>query len=314
VRALTYEGYGPVQVLAVREVTDPRPEPGEVLVRVRAAALNPKDVMLRKGRFRLLSGARFPKIVGLDFAGEIVGAGRGTRTPGQGTQVFGFLGGWSALRGTVAQYLVASPREVAPMPHACSFEEAAAIPLAGSTALQALRDLARVRSGARICIHGASGGVGTFAIQIAKFLGAIVTTTSSAASRPLCLALGADEALDYAVADPFTNRSFDVVFDAFGNRSLSEARHALTAHGVYVTTVPSRRILLDTLRTFIGYPRARLVAVRSRAADLEQLARLVDEGRLRPQIDRVVPLTEAVEAVRHLETRHAHGKVIIRIE
>ncbi len=146
-RALAYERYGPVDVLTVREIPAPQPGAGQVLVRVRAAALNPKDVMVRKGRFRLISGGRFPKIVGLDFAGEVAGTGRAARAYREGTRVFGFVGGWSALRGSVADYLVASERELAAMPRSCSFEEAAAIPLAGSTALQALRDLAAVRSG-----------------------------------------------------------------------------------------------------------------------------------------------------------------------
>ncbi len=136
-RALAYERYGPVDVLTVREIPAPQPGAGQVLVRVRAAALNPKDVMVRKGRFRLISGGRFPKIVGLDFAGEVAGTGRAARAYREGTRVFGFVGGWSALRGSVADYLVASERELAAMPRSCSFEEAAAIPLAGSTALQA---------------------------------------------------------------------------------------------------------------------------------------------------------------------------------
>lgn len=313
-RALAYERYGPVDVLAIRDVPAPRPGAGQVLVRVRAAALNPKDVMVRKGRFRLLSGRRFPKIMGLDVAGEVAGAGRGARAYREGLRVFGFVDGWSARRGTVAEYVVASEHELAAMPRSCSFEEAAAVPLAGSTALQALRDLAGVRSGARVCIHGASGGVGTFAVQIAKLLGATVTATCSAASRPLCLALGADEAVDYAAGDPFARSTFEVVFDAYGNRSLARVRHALAADGVYVTTVPSTRILLDTARTLVGRPRARLVVVQPRVADLQHLARLVDEGRLRPHIDRIVPLREATDAVRHLETRHAHGKVVIRID
>ena len=314
-RALAYDRYGPVDVLAVREVGTPRPGTGELLVRVQAAALNPKDVMLRKGRFRVLSGARFPKIVGLDFAGEIVDLGRGARGHRQGDRVFGGLNHWSALRGTAAEYVVASARQLAAMPPTCSFEEAAAIPVAGSTALQALRDLARVRPGDRVCIHGASGGVGTFATQIAKALGAQVTTTSGGASLALCEALGADEALDYATADPFSgDRVFEAVFDVFGNRSLSMVRRGLAADGIYVTTVPSRRIFLDTASTLVRKPRARLVVVRLRTADLEQLARFVEDGRLRPHIDRVVPFADAIEAVRHLETRHAHGKVVIRIE
>lgn len=315
VRALAYDRYGSVDVLAVREVGLPRPGPGEVLVRVRAAALNPKDVMLRQGRYRVFSGNHFPKIVGLDFAGEIVELGGGVRGHREGDKVFGAFNHWSALRGAVAEYVAASTRQIAAMPRTCSFEEAAAIPIAGSTALQALRDVARARPGDDVCIHGASGGVGTFAIQIAKAMGTRVTTTSSGGSLALCVALGADEALDYATADPFSGkRLFQVVLDAFGNRTLSIVRPGLAASGTYVTTVPSRRIFLDTARTLLRTPRARLVAVRIRTEDLEALALLVDQGRLRSRIDRVVSLMDAAEAVRHLETRHAHGKIVIRID
>ena len=251
--------------------------------------------------------------MGLDFAGEIAGLGRGTRGYHQGDRAFGFLSHWSAIRGTVAEYVTAPTRHLAAMPRGRPLEEAAAVPLAGSTALQALRDIARVRPGDRVCIHGASGGVGTFAIQIAKLLGAHVTTTSGAASRTLCLALGADEALDYAATDAFSGgRVFRVVFDVFGNLLLSRVRHALATGGVYVATVPSPRSLLLTALTLVGSPHARLVIVRPRTADLVSLARFVEDGRLHPQIDRVFPLAEAADAVRHLETWHAHGKVVVR--
>jgi NADPH:quinone reductase-like Zn-dependent oxidoreductase len=314
-KALTYDGYGSSNVLAVREITAPRPQRGEVLVHVRAAALNPKDVFIRRGRFRLVSGSRFPKIVGLDFAGEIVERGRGPPRGSEERQVFGFFDHWSALRGTVAEYVTAPAHQLAAIPRGCSFEEAAAVPLAGSTALQALRDVAHVRAGDRVYIHGASGGVGTFAIQIAKALGAHVTTTSSAPSRELCSALGADDALDYAAIGGLPrDRDFRVVLDVFGNLSLSRVRSSLAADGVYVTTVPSLRIFRDSAMTIVGSPRARLVMVRPRAADLESLARLVEDGRLRPHIDRVFPLASAVDAVRHLETWHAHGKVVVRID
>ncbi len=314
-RALLYDRYGPADVLAIRDIVAPRPRPGEVLVRVRAAALNPKDIFIRKGRFRLLSGTRFPKIVGLDLAGEVAELGAGVDGHALGDRVFGFFNHWTAVRGSVAELVAIPARQLAAMPRGSSFEHAAAIPLAGSTALQALGDLARVVPGDAVCVHGASGGVGTFAIQIAKALGARVTTTSGAASRELCVALGADEALDYAAADPFSGeRRFRVVLDAFGNRSLRDVRPALEAGGVYVTTVPSRRIFLDAARTLVGTPRARLVVVRPRAATLARLARMVEEGRLRPQIDRLVPFEGAVDAVRHLESRHAHGKIVICID
>jgi len=313
-RALTYAGYGSSRRLALRDLPAPQPGRGEVLVQVRAAALNPKDVFTLKGRFRLLSGRRFPKIIGLDFAGEVAATGPGQVALRPGDAVYGFLSGFSALRGTVAEQVVVPPGWLAAKPRRASFEEAAAIALAGSTALQALRDVARVRPGDRILIHGASGGVGALAIQLAKLHGAHVTSTSSAASLDRCRALGADETLDRDAVDLLARvRDLRVVFDVFGNLSLSRVRPALRPDGVFVTTVPSRRIILDTVRTALGAVRARLVSVRPRTADLELLARYVDDGRLRAQIDRVFPFEEAAEAVRHVESRRAHGKVVVSI-
>jgi NADPH:quinone reductase-like Zn-dependent oxidoreductase len=313
-RALTYEQYGGSKLLAIRELLDPRPGRGEVLVRVRAAALNPKDVFTLKGRLRLLSGRRFPKVVGLDLAGEVAAVGPSAGAFRAGDRVFGFLSGFAAVRGSVAELALAPARWLAPMPRCASFEQAAAVALAGSTALQALRDVARLRPGDRLLVNGASGGVGAPAVQLAKLLGAVVTTTSSAARMDLCRSLGADEALDHARGEHLSGgRTYRVVFDVFGNLSLSAARPALRPGGVFVTTVPSRRILLDALRTPLGPVRARLVRVQPRTDDLESLARYVDDGRLRPQVDRVFPLEESAEAVRYLERRCAHGKVLVRV-
>ncbi len=311
-RALVYDRYGSVDVLELREVAAKTIGRGEVLVRVRAAALNPKDSFVRKGRFRVLSGRRFPKYVGCDFAGEAIAVGRGVAHVGVGMRVFGMLDEYAYLRGSIADYVVARAREVAPMPSSLSFAEAAALPLVSLTALQALRDVAKLSSGDRLCIHGASGGVGTAAIQIAKALGAHVTTTSSAANLAFCRELGADEALDYASDAPFSGaRRFHVVLDAFGNQSLGRVRRALEPHGVYVTTVPSVRIARDAVRTSFGHPRARLVVVRPRREDLATVARLVAEGRLRPVIDRTVPFEDAVSGMRHLETKRTRGKIVV---
>jgi NADPH:quinone reductase-like Zn-dependent oxidoreductase len=319
-RALVYDRYGGLDVLSLREVPTPRAEAGEVLVRIRAAALNPKDSLVRKGRFRALSGLdawsgrSFPKRVGVDFAGEVVHVGRGVRDLAAGDRVWGALEEVTYRRGTIATYAAMRAREVAAMPSTLSFEEAAALPLVALTGLQALRDLARLAPGDRVCIHGASGGVGTVAIQLACALGGVVTTTSSARNLELCRSLGAVEALDYASEDAFDGtRSYRVVFDAFGDLSLARVRPALAARGIYVSTVPSRRVLVDALRTLLGWPRARLVVVRSRRADLDALRAYVEAGRLRPVIDRVVPFDDAIEAVRHLETKRARGKIVIAI-
>ena len=314
-RALVYDAYGGLDRLLFRDLAVPACGRDQVLVRVRAAALNPKDSFVRKGRFRMISGRTFPKYVGADFAGEVAAVGADVRGLAPGDRVFGMLEEWTYRRGTLAEYVAPRAREVALMPHALSFEDGAALPLVSLTALQALRDVARLREGDAVCIHGASGGVGTAAIQLAVALGAIVTTTSSAANRELCRSLGATETLDYATAAPFSvAQRFRVVLDAFGNLSFDGVERALRPDGIYVTTVPSLRIVRDWLRTLFSWPRARLVVVRARRADLDALTSFVDEEQLRPVVDRVVSFDQAIEGLRHLETKRARGKIVVKVE
>lgn len=313
-RALAYDAYGGLERLAFRDLPVPAPGRVEVLVRVRAAALNPKDSFVRKGRFRLVSGRTFPKRVGADFAGEVVEVGASVSGIEVGDRVFGMLEEWTYRRGTVAEYVAPRASEVARMPRLLSFEEAAALPLVSLTALQALRDIAHVRAGDAVCVHGASGGVGTAAIQLAVALGAIVTTTSSAKNLELCRSLGAAEALDYASDTPFASpHRYRVVLDAFGNLSFDRVKRVLTPDGIYVTTVPSVRIVRDSLRTLARQPRARLVVVRARRADLDGVARFVENGLLRPVVDRVVAFDDAIEGIRHLETKRSRGKIIVKV-
>lgn len=310
-RALTFARYGGLDVLSLADLDLPAPGAGQLRVRVRAAALNPKDALVRKGRFALMSGRRFPKRVGVDFAGEVVAAGPDAGlTVGQ--RVYGVLEEVRYLRGAVAEELVCERRECAAMPEGLPFEEAAALPLVSLTALQALRDLAGVRPGDRVAIHGASGGVGTVAIQIAKALGAHVTTTSSERNLELCRSLGADDALDYG-KNELLSRRFRVVFDVYGNLSFARVKPALLPGGVFVSTVPSPRILLDAARTLVSDKRARLVLIRSRREDLETVAAMVRRGELRPIVDRVEPLERFRDAFAYLETKRARGKIVVRI-
>jgi NADPH:quinone reductase-like Zn-dependent oxidoreductase len=314
VRAAEYDRYGPASVLVVRDVQVPVPGPGEILVRVRAAALNPKDVIVRSGRFRLVSGRRFPKGVGFDWAGEIAAVGPGVQGITPGARYWGFLDGYQG--GACAEYVLARPAECAPRPAGLGDVEAAALPLAASTALQALRDVARLARGMRVLVNGGSGGVGTLAIQLARnVLGAHVTTTSGAANLELCRRLGAEVALDYRVTDSLAGAEpFDVVFDVFGNRSYRESRRALARRGVYVkTTAPSAQDVLDVARTLVGPRKARPVVVRPRARDLAFLAQCVEQGKLVPVVDRVYPLDRIADAEAHVETKHARGKVVVRV-
>jgi NADPH:quinone reductase-like Zn-dependent oxidoreductase len=310
-RSAEYDRFGRADLVVVRDRRKPEPRAGEVLVKVRAASLNPKDVLVRSGKFRVLSGSAFPRQLGYDLAGEVCALGRSVRSLREGDAVFGMLNSWGA--GTVAEYCAIPEGELWRKPETLSFEDAAALPLTSLTALQGLRDHALLRPGQHVLINGASGGVGVVAIQIAKALGAQVTSVSSAKNRELSLALGSDAWRDYALGDLFAGARYDVIFDVFGNKSFRAVAHALTPRGRYVATVPSLRNILDSVRTLPACRRARLVVVRSNAGDLAQLAGLVDEGRLRAVVHQVYGLDQIVDAQRQLESKHTRGKVVIRM-
>jgi NADPH:quinone reductase-like Zn-dependent oxidoreductase len=309
-RALLYRRYGSADVLEVGEIEAPRPGRGEVLVRVHAAAVNPKDVLVRKGKFRRITGRRFPRVPGYDLAGEIEAVGSGVQGFTVGAPVFGMINRWAA--GATAELAVLPEGELAPKPARLSWAEAAAVPLAALTALQALRDLGRVGPQTRVCINGASGGVGVFAVQIARILGAHVTTVSSARNLELCTRLGADEALDYGSQDPLQpNQPYDVFFDVFGNQPFEAARCALATRARYVTTIPKPKTMAQNVLTRLSRRPVRLVIVRSNRPDLETLAGWLEAGELEPVIDQVLPLEAGADAHRHVETKRARGKVVL---
>ncbi len=312
-KAAIYERYGTPEVLEIRDIAEPVAGPGEVKVRVSAASVNPKDALTRSGRFRRIAGPEFPKLVGYDFAGTVAVLGSGVAGLVAGDAVLGMKNGWAG--GACAEYVVVAADELAKKPEQMSLVEAAAIPLAGLTALQALRDLAGVTGGSRVCIHGASGGVGTLAVQIAKALGAHVTALCGEASAELVKGLGADTVLDYRrVPPPRIAERFDCFFDVFGNQSYSTVKHLLLRRGVYVTTVPSRRNILAHLYTLLSLGRrSRLVIVKSRRQDLEVLATWVKQGRLRAVLAKVLPLTEIRRAHELIQTKATHGKIIITV-
>ena len=311
-KAVEYDRYGSAEVLRLRDVPRPSAGRGEVLVRVHAAALNPKDVLVRSGKFRLLSGRRFPKRVGFDWAGEVQEVGADVESVAPGARWYGMLDGWQG--GACAEYLAANLAESAPMPGTLDYEQGAALPLVGSTALQALRDVAGLAPGMRVLVHGGSGGVGSIAIQIARLLGGHVTATASGEGMELCRRLGADAVVDHRAQDALTSAEpYDVVFDVFGNLRFKDARRALTHRGSYVSTVPRRDVLLQTVLTRFSRQRCRLVAVRPRANDLAALTAWVEAGKLEPVVREVFPLDRIGEAEAAAATKHTHGKIIVRI-
>jgi NADPH:quinone reductase-like Zn-dependent oxidoreductase len=312
-RAVEYDAYGGIERMELRDVAPPEPGRDRVVVRVRAAALNPKDALFRKGRFRVVSGGRFPKRAGLDFAGEVIASGSPRFSPGQ--RVFGALAEWTFARGTLAEVVSVRPHEAAPLPDEIDFGSGAAVALTALTSLQALRDVARVGRGSEVAIHGASGGVGTAAIQIARVLGARVTTFSSARNLELCRSLGAVEALDYEASDlAALDRRFDCFFDVYGNRSRARVGDAIKPGGTFVSTVPTPgRIVRDLVSRALPM-RERLVVVRSVPDDLALIAGWLRTGELVPVIDSRFPLERYAGAFRVLESRRARGKVVVDVD
>ncbi len=218
--------------------------------------------------------------------------------------------------GAHAEYAVAGQDHFLPKPGALSFEEAAAIPAAGMSALQALREAAGLRSGQRLLVNGAGGGIGTFAVQVAKAWGTCVTAVASAGKQELLAAIGADERLDYAKED-FARRvsAFDVIFDAVPNRSFPECRRALAPGGVYVAALPGPASILWRVLTALplfGGRRCRALMLRPRRRDLEDLVRLVEAGQLRPVVGDVFPLEAIREAHLRMQSGHALGKIVLR--
>ena len=317
-RAVVAKGHGGPKVLRVEEVERPEAGDHQLLVKVRAAGVNPIDWRLRRGELRPVTALKRRRIPGRDVAGEVVAVGNRVEGFDPGEHVYAMLGG---LFGACAEYAVVDRNVAAKMPGNLSYEEAAAVPLAALTAIQglrgALRDLPHDCDEAlgrrRVLINGASGGVGTFAVQLARIFGAEVTAVCSAKNLELVRGLGANHALDYA-EDDFTRRTslYDVVFDVVGNKSFTACRRALRPGGIYVTTEPKPKGFLWQVLTFPGENRkARVVLAKTSGRDLALLKDLFEVGKVRVVMDRVYPMEEAAEAHAYCETGHVRGKVSV---
>jgi len=311
-RAVVIDRYGGPEVLRAAVVPRPVPTHGQVLVRTQFIGVNPKDVIVRKGKFQVATGKKFPMLVGHDIAGEVVEAAVGADLA-EGDRVYGMINDFAGR--AYAEYAAVDAQQLAMAPTSVDLRVAAAVPLASQTALQALRDDANLKSGQRVLINGASGGVGVFAVQIAKILGGSVTAVCSHRNLELVSELGADEIVDYTKRELVDlAERFDVIFDVFGNYSFDRLKHLLTPRGTYVQTIPSARIFKDVARTFVRRQRAKLVVVRSRRDQLDWMRQQIDAGALRVVVDRSFPLDEAAEAHRYMETKRARGKVVLAVE
>lgn len=304
------EKYGDLDVIKIVDTEQPTLTKNHVLVKVKAAALNPKDILVRKGKFKQLSGRKFPQGIGYDFAGTIE---NGNSNPfKKGDKVFGMVNGMKGR--CCAELLAVDVNELYKIPTNLSFEAAAGVPLAGQTALQAIRDKGNLTKGQKICINGASGGVGTLAIQVAKELGGIVTTISSDKNLDYCQSFGADKTLSYNQVNilELTNK-FDIFFDVFGNYNYQKVAKILTPRGKYVTTVPKAAIVKEQFYNLFRRKKASMVVVKSNQADLKWFYDKLTVGKVRPVVDKTFPLEEIKAAQKYIESKRAKGKIILKI-
>ena len=325
VKALRYCEYGPPDVVKLVSIEKPIPNDSQVLIKVRAASLNAFDTYVIRdwwlGRFAF--GLRKPKEtrLGRDVAGEVEAVGRSVTEFQPGDEVFG------TVAGSVAEYAITSGRGLIMKPPSVSFQDAAAVPLAGLTALQGLRE-GKIQAGQKVLINGATGGVGTFAVQIAKSLGAEVTAVCSTRNAELVRSIGADHVIDYT-KDDFTkgDQRYDVIFDNVRNHSFSALRRALTPKGICVLAgvggagikageAISRIVGTFTAAGLASFTDQRFVQYRTATSkeDLIELIALIHAGKVKPVIERTYRLDDAPEALRHLDQGHARGKLVITMQ
>jgi len=319
--------YGSPDVLEIRDVEIPAVGDDELLVRVRAASVNPLDWHFMRGTpyvVRLMAGLSRPKVstrkLGADMAGSVEAVGKSVTSFRPGDEVFGGL----EERGTLAEYItIRADGAVLAKPASLTFEQAAAVPVAGVTALQALRDKGRIQAGYKVLVNGASGGVGTFAVQIAKALGGEVTGVCSSPNVETVASLGADRVVDYTRED-FTKGGpqYDLLLDIAGSRSLSETRRVLLPAGVLVGVGgpnegnwvgPLSRAARMAVLSLAVSQRMVFFLAQQNKADLTVLRELVDAAKIAPVIDRTYPFAQTPGAIRYLEEGHARGKVVVTI-
>lgn len=313
-KAFVIRQYGSREVLEPAEVPDPEPDEDELLVRIHAIGINPVDWKIRKGMARFLIRRKFPLILGQDFAGEVVSVGSKVGDYEIGDRVFGAV--ISLQRdGSYAEMIAVPARNVATLPANMSFEEAAAIPTAGLSALQALRDLGRIRNGMDVLINGAAGGVGHYAVQIAKFFGVYVTAICGPDNLDFATDLGADEAMDYHQVDYTREKSrYDIIFDTIGNHNFSESIPVLQPKGIFITTIPSPRFFFQSLLTRFTPKKSKVLMMRIEEDDLWELKKMAEADQLRSHVEHIFPFDKIPEAQALSESKHLRGKIVVQVE
>jgi len=323
-KAIICPRYGSPDVLQLREVEKPSPQQDEVLIQINAASLNSRDLrMLRANPFfmRLMPGGLFRpknKILGADLAGRVETIGSNVKQFTPGDEVFGYLPSATG-RGTLAEYVSANEKYLTLKPANLTFEQAAAVPLAATTALQGLRDKGNIQSGQKVLINGASGGVGTFAVQIAKSFGAEVTAVCSTRNLEMVRSLGEDHVIDYTVEDfTQTGQQYDLILAVNGYHPITDYLHALKPEGTCVVAGGSISQLFQAARvgrnnSKVGGQKITVLSLEHKHEDLIFIKELLESGKIIPFIDGCYPLNETREAFWYFEKEHPKGKVVIRV-
>ena len=311
-KAMVIDRYGSADVLQYQEVEQPQIKSSELLVKVHATSINPLDWKTRQGMLKWLMNNKFPKILGADVSGEVVQVGTQVTRFQPGDEIYASL---PSSSGAYAEFVAVPEKLAAPKPSNLTHSEAGVVPLTALTALQALRNLGKIRSGSKVLINGASGGVGIFAVQIAKAFEAEVTGVCSQKNWELVRSLGCNSVIDYKQQD-FTQDStqYNIIFDAVAKSSFWQCQKILKSDGIYVSTLPTLSTLGAILSTAIfSRQKAKLIIFQPNSQDLLYLKELIETGKLHPVIDRTYSLPELVQAHKYSESQRAVGKISIVI-
>lgn len=313
-KAVTINRYGSIDVLEYSEVEQPKITPNQLLVKIHSTSVNPVDWKIRQGQLQLLSGFNFPIVLGSDLSGVVLEVGEQVKNFEPGDEIYTFVN--PLVGGAYAEYAAVPVETAALKPKNMTHSQAAAVPVAGLTAFQGLLDLGQIRPGDKVLINGASGGVGTFAVQIAKAMKAEVTGVCSSNNITLVESLGANRVIDYNQID-FTQQieQYDIIFDAVGKETFSACEKVLKPEGIYISTLPTVENLAPTFFTlFVPGQKSKLILAQPSPRDLIAIRELIEDGLVKSIIDRTYKLAEIAEAHAYSEMGHTVGKIVLTNE
>ena len=309
-KAIVINKFGGTEQLQLKEVAIPTPKSGELLVRIHAAGVNPVDAKIRNGSMKFVAGRKLPRILGCDFAGVVEQTGKNSSFR-PGDRVYGML---DYSGGGYAEFLAVRETQVSLIPEGLSMEEAAAAPVAAITAYRAMLKGNGIKEGSKVLINGASGGVGTFAVQMAKAMGAHVTAVCSEKNTAFVKKLGADLVVDYTSEDfTLSTNTYDMVFDAVAKNSFAKCRKILNEKGTYVSTLPNNGLFFYQALNFLRKKKAAFIMAKASGNDLEIIADYIKKGAVKVMVEQTFPLEQAAKAHELIETERVKGKLVLTV-